>query len=177
MRRCNVPKPIRKPKIWSGTPKIWPRKPKSWSGLSPTFRMTSLEPRSSTRNLLCSKTRNCCYKGHKGRRGLTEGLDVLHGSFRGPLEANGPYEAGLCDLQGHRGRILTFCMTSEASRGRGVCGRAEFLKKDSFKKRKDYSASHATNQSGWPCFFLARFKNLENLKVCKIYELGKPEAL
>ena len=130
--------------------------------------MTSLEPRSSTRNLLCSKTRNCCYKGHKGRRGLAEGLDVLHGSFRGPLEANGPYEAGLCDLQGHRGRILTFCMTSEASRGRGVCGRAEFLKKDSFKKRKDYSASHATNQSGWPYFFWARFKNLENLWIGKI---------
>ena len=132
--RLSVPKPIRKPKIWSGTPKIWPRKPKSWSGLSPTFRMTSLEPRSSTRNLLCSKTRNCCYKGHKGRRGLTEGLDVLHGSFRGPLEANGPYEAGQCDLRGHRGRILTFGMTSEASRGRGVCVRAEFLKKRLFKK-------------------------------------------
>ena len=57
-----------------------------------------------------------------------------------------------------------------------VCERS-FWKKDSLKKRKEYTASHATNQSGWPCFFLARFKNLENLKVCKIYELGKPETL
>ena len=172
MRRCNVPTPIRKPKIWSGTPKIWPRKPKSWSGLSPTFRMTSLEPRSSTRNLLCSKTRNCCYKGHKGRRGLTEGLDVLHGSLRGPLEANGPYEAGLCDLRGHRGRILTFCMTSEASRGRCVGVRAEFLKKRLFKKNGKNIAqvTQLINQGGRASFE-------RDFRFWKIYELGKSENL
>ena len=33
--------------------------------------------------------------------------DVLHGTLRWALEADGPCEAGLCDLRGHRGRGLT----------------------------------------------------------------------
>ena len=33
--------------------------------------------------------------------------DVLHGTLRWALEADGPCEAGLCDLRGHRSRGLT----------------------------------------------------------------------
>ena len=33
--------------------------------------------------------------------------DVLHGTLRWASEADGPCEAGLCDLRGHRGRGLT----------------------------------------------------------------------
>ena len=34
-------------------------------------------------------------------------VDVLHGALRWAVETDGPCEAGLCDLQGHRGRGLT----------------------------------------------------------------------
>ena len=33
--------------------------------------------------------------------------DVLHGTLRWASEADGPCQAGLCDLRGHRGRGLT----------------------------------------------------------------------
>ena len=33
--------------------------------------------------------------------------DVLHGTLRWASEADGPCEASLCDLRGHRGRGLT----------------------------------------------------------------------
>ena len=33
--------------------------------------------------------------------------DVLHGTLRWAPEADGPCEAGLCDLRGHRDRGLT----------------------------------------------------------------------
>ena len=42
--------------------------------------------------------------------------DVLHGTLRWASEADGPCEAGLCDLRGHRRRGLTEgleCLTSE----------------------------------------------------------------
>ena len=38
-------------------------------------------------------------RGHWGR-GLLKVWDVLHGTLRWASEANGPFEAGLCDLRG-----------------------------------------------------------------------------
>ena len=33
--------------------------------------------------------------------------DVLHGTLRWTSEADGPFEGGLCNLRGHRGRGIT----------------------------------------------------------------------
>ena len=52
-------------------------------------------------------------------RPASEVWDVLHGTLRWVSEADGPCEAGLCDLRGHRGRGLTEGL-SEASGGGGV---------------------------------------------------------
>ena len=41
--------------------------------------------------------------------------DVLYGTLRWALEADGPCEADLCDLRGHRGRGLTECLGDFAS--------------------------------------------------------------
>ena len=46
--------------------------------------------------------------------------DVLHGTLRWALEADGPCEAGLCNLRGHQSRGLTDVLHTKAV-GEGVC--------------------------------------------------------
>ena len=78
------------------------------------FTELSIQIHSFKARMLKIKCHELCEAGLRGLwghwgQGLAEGLDVLHGTFRGASEGNVPSEAGLRglrDLRGHWGQIL-----------------------------------------------------------------------